>query len=151
MFPPKVKEWTIDFFSKPEEGANPLFPTGILTIDNGQIFTMVSYVKTPEGKTILSASSLDASGKSVVIGAEADFPTDKWTHLAVVYEDKELKFLVNGRQLGEENLPSLYKKGDGAINVGSDGGDGIFSGQIDELRISDVARSAVELEVYAKQ
>jgi len=151
LFPGGTKEWTIDFFAKPEQGRDPLFPIGILTIDNSQIFAMTSFAKTLDGKTILSASSLDASGKSVVIGANADFPPDKWTHLALVYKDKKLQFLINGKPMGEADLPSLYKKGDGAINVGSDGGDGIFAGQIDELRISDVARSDAELEVYAKR
>ena len=150
LFPSAPKEWTIDFFAKPETRDFP-FPVGILTIDNGQIFAMTSYLKTPEGKTILSASSLDENGNSVVIGAETDFPIDQWTHLALVYKDKKLQFLVNGKPLGEADLPTLYKKGDGAINVGSDGGDGVFSGQIDELRISDTARSQAELEVYANR
>lgn len=150
LFDSTPKEFTIDFFGTSGEMPSSL-PTGILTIDNGQIFAMVSYAKTFEGKTILSASSLDASGKSVVIGTEHDFPADKWTHLALVYKDKKLQFLINGKPVGEVDLPSLYKKGDGKINVGSDGGDGIFNGQIDELRISDVARSQAELEVYAKR
>lgn len=150
LFSTQPKEWTIDFFSKPDDSNLPL-PIGILTIDNGQIFAMTSYLRTPDGRTILQASSLDSHGKPVVIGAEASFPPDKWTHLALVYQDKKLRFLVNGKPLGEAELPTLYKKGEGEIHVGSDGGDGIFSGQIDELRISDVARSDAELEVYAKR
>lgn len=149
LFDNNPKEWTIDFFCKPN--VEPYFPTGILTIENGQIFASISYAKTFEGKTIISASSLDASSRPVVISAETDFPLDKWTHLALVYRNKKLQFLINGEMVGEANLPSLYKKGDGAINVGSDGGDGVFNGQIDELRISDVARSQAELEVYAKR
>lgn len=150
LFDGNPKEWTIDFFSKAGDTVS-LIPTGILTIDNGQIFAMISYAKTFEGKNVFSGSSLDKDGKPVVIGAEAEFSQDKWTHLALVYKDKKLQFLVNGKPYGETDLPSLYKKGDGAINVGSDGGDGVFSGQIDELRISDVARSQAELEVYAKR
>lgn len=149
IFPKSAKEWTVDFFAKPN--TEPLFPTGILTVNNGEIFAMVSYAKTLEEKTILSALSFDKAGKPISIGIETDFPLDRWTHLALVYKDKKLQFLINGKLYGEADLPSLYKKGDGSINVGSDGGDGIFNGQIDELRISDTARSQVELELYAKR
>ena len=150
LFPQEPIEWTIDFFSKPGDLVSPL-PIGILTIDNGQIFAMISYQKLPDGKTTLSASALDGNKKPVVIGQEADFPSDKWTHFALIYKDKKIQFLINGKSLGEAELPTLYKKGDGAISVGSDGGDSIFTGQIDELRISDIARSQAELEVYAKR
>ncbi|GEM_PF-4561447 len=150
LFPGKTKEWTIDCFSKPGEEKSFL-PVGILTIDNGEIFAMFSYATKLDGETILSASSLTADEKLVTLSAPSEFLSDKWTHLALVYKDKKLQFLVNGKPMGEADLPSLYKKGDGAINVGSDGGDGIFNGQIDELRISDVARSQAELEVYAKR
>lgn len=150
FFPAKPKEWTIDFFSKPQEGKTP-FPVGLLTVNNGQVFAMISYLKTTDGKAIFSAFSLDANEKPVLISYEGDFPSDRWTHCALTYANKKLRFLINGKLVGEESLPSLYKKGDGTINVGSDGGDGIFRGEIDELRISDVARSDVELEVYAKR
>ena len=150
LFDSGTNEWTIDFFAKPDPSFAPL-PNGILTVDNGQIFAMISYVRLQDGKAILSGSSLDSDANPAVIGTETDFPADKWTHIALVYGDKKLKLLINGKSVGEKNLPSLYKKGDGSINVGSDGGDGIFQGQIDELRISDIARSESELEAYAKK
>ena len=150
LFDNNEKEWAIDFFAKPEQLFLPL-PTGIITIDNGEIFAMVSYLRKLDGSAILSASSLDGNNKQVIIAGNDDFPSDKWTHLALVYKNKKFKFLINGKLIGEEDLPTLYKKGDGRINVGSDGGDGIFKGQIDELRISDRARSDAELEIYAKR
>jgi len=150
LFPGRAKEWTIDFFSKPGD-AKSIIPTGIVTVDNGEIFAMFSYVAKLNGEIILTASSLTADEKLVTISAPAEFSSLKWTHLALVYKDKKLKFFVNGKPMGEADLPTQYKKGEGAINVGSDGGDGIFNGQIDELRISDKARLQVELEVYAKR
>ena len=150
LFDNTPKEWTIDFFAKPNDEFSP-FPTGILTIDNSQIFAMVSYQRREEDKAVISATSLDASGKPSTVSAQTSFPKDTWTHIAVVYENKKLKLLVDGKTLSETELPSLYKGGDGTIKVGSDGGEGIFTGQIDELRISDKARSDSELEVYAKR
>ncbi len=76
----------------------------------------------------------------------ADFPVDQWTHFAVTYSGAtNMSFLyVNGDSVAMGTTPvNILGQG---MGIGYNQGDGYFSGQLDELRIWNTARTQAEIE-----
>ncbi len=98
----------------------------------------------------LSASSADGGNSDNIDGDTETLDTGVWYHIALVYNDIDMRLYVNGV------LDATVAKTDGIYNgtghfaIGSEtsGGDG-FNGLIDEVAIFNTALSATQiLEIY---
>ena len=67
--------------------------------------------------------------------------TNEWSHVATVLSGGKLKAYVNGQEVSEADVPGTVDSDDDPLRIGTDfnGGDW-FVGNIDEVRISDIAR-----------
>ena len=68
----------------------------------------------------------------------ASIPSEKWSHIAIVYHNNDFKLYVNGFLVGVRTTPSQLLDGSNVVTVGWDGSyrtNGRFRGHIDELRI----------------
>jgi len=119
------------FFSR--RNGNKYFLIGA---DNGVPFAAVTY-----------------QGAGVRSGAASPVAPNSWHHLAVVASGEKINLYVDGESYTvlQAPLPAL----DGPIVLGGDGVGGLmntggfFSGEIDELQISKIARSIGALKVAA--
>ncbi|MFL9875048.1 DUF2341 domain-containing protein [Paraburkholderia megapolitana] len=109
------------------DGANAL----LIGLDNGAPFAEID--------------GMPGSTGPVRTPAAQPVPANQWTYLAVTADGKNLTVYANGKQVAQvaATLPALT----GAATVagdaaGSTAGFAGFSGSIDELRLSKVARSA---------
>ena len=76
----------------------------------------------------------------------AALTTNTWTHLAVTYDGSILRFYVNGAQTSTLSSPGILSPSTYPLEIGGDSLYGqYFSGQIDEVRIYRVARTAAEI------
>lgn len=64
----------------------------------------------------------------------------QWYHLAVVKSSNKVYFFVNGQLKSTQDNVQSYSMLNGECDIGSQGSAYYFSGYIDELRISNVAR-----------
>ncbi|MEP2023767.1 LamG-like jellyroll fold domain-containing protein, partial [Reichenbachiella sp.] len=79
----------------------------------------------------------------------ATFPTDGlWHHLAAIYDGAQLKIYIDGVDTGGSTALSGNVKNTGNFNTGIGANNGaleFFDGQIDEVRIWNVARTVTEV------
>ncbi|MDS0791891.1 DUF2341 domain-containing protein [Burkholderia pseudomultivorans] len=113
------------------DGANAL----LIGLDNGVPFAQV-----------------DGGAAPVRTPGAAPVAANQWTYLAVTADGKNLTVYANGKQVAQAaaTLPALA----GAAAVGADvpgapAGFGGYTGAIDELRLSKIARSPVAIAVDA--
>lgn len=74
--------------------------------------------------------------------------TNRWYYIAAVYDDRTARIYINGEldreaTLGNGNLD--FWSDAGLLTIGKEGYRNYFTGTIDEMRISDRARSAKEI------
>jgi len=70
-------------------------------------------------------------------------PLDTWSHLAATYDGAIMRLFVNGNQVASRAQTGPIHASSGALTVGGDALYGqYFAGRIDEVRISNVARTA---------
>jgi len=77
--------------------------------------------------------------------AEADWRWDEWTHVAVTYDGERLRLFVNGRVAGEDRGAGTITPNAHPLFIGADpnqrgAATSFFTGEIDEVRLSAVAR-----------
>jgi hypothetical protein len=79
---------------------------------------------------------------------------NRWIHLAVTFDTKEVRWYINGKFVQKEEVPeytgSKLAHSDGNLMIGSDGALH-FNGAIDELKLFNYALSAKAVEVEAKK
>lgn len=81
----------------------------------------------------------------------ASVPEDQWVHVAFVLSSGTGYLYVNGIEVGTGNLTGVNTpSGNQTMTIGQRvlGGSIIFNGNIDEVRIWDVARTEVEINTY---
>ncbi len=85
--------------------------------------------------------------RSVSSTPAAALPADNWRHLAFVADSASVILYVDGQEYGRvaAPLPAL----EGELTLGAAGGRNGFVGEIDEVQISTVARSAAWLRLAA--
>lgn len=71
----------------------------------------------------------------------------QWYHLAVVKSSNKVYFFVNGQLKSTQDNVQSYSMLNGECDIGSQGSAYYFSGYIDELRISNVARWTSDFSV----
>ncbi|MBW2419535.1 MAG: metallophosphoesterase [Deltaproteobacteria bacterium] len=78
---------------------------------------------------------------------DRDVPPDKWTHFALVHDGELLRLYVDGRLAGKSHKPVLKNFNELPFFVGAEPSAlglprNFFSGAVDEVRLSSVARYA---------
>jgi Concanavalin A-like lectin/glucanases superfamily len=80
------------------------------------------------------------AGTSITLNASSAITIGAWTHIACVYDGRQLRLFVNGTQVGISSANNQYVLGNNSLFVGYNGGSNYFNGQMDEVRISNIAR-----------
>jgi hypothetical protein len=72
---------------------------------------------------------------------------NEWTYLTVVFKDGYLATFSNGKLIGVETNVTRIKYGGEYLTLGiSHSFNNLYNGEIDELRISNIARSSAWIE-----
>lgn len=79
------------------------------------------------------------AGAKHVLGAQTPCTPHQWMHVALTYDSRRARLFVNGVEEISRPMTGPVNSGRGALTISMPGGDG-FLGEIDELRISNVAR-----------
>ena len=81
----------------------------------------------------------------------ASIPADTWTHVAVIHDgENDLKILLDGidqpldKSFSNNTKDRTYRQTNGPINIGADS----FEGQLDEIRIWNIARDPAQILTY---
>jgi hypothetical protein len=90
----------------------------------------------------------EGSARNETITSQAGVSVNRWTHVAVAYDGNAMSLYLNGKldkQIGDDK-----GIGDSAtslqLGTNAAGNDNFFSGQLDEIRIWNTARSALEIK-----
>ncbi|MFZ5391911.1 MAG: LamG-like jellyroll fold domain-containing protein [Patescibacteria group bacterium] len=76
-------------------------------------------------------------------------PVNSWSHVAVTVNNNALSFYVNGIASGTGTFTITPTTNSNPVLIGTRNDGGIFNGKIDEVRVSNIARSADEIaEAY---
>jgi len=74
---------------------------------------------------------------------KADIPLKKWTHVAGTFDGRKMRLYVNGKLAAEADNPGETFTGKTPLYIGAEAGTKKyrFLGQIDEVRVSKIART----------
>jgi len=102
-----------------------------------------------QGKVVMQINapphvSMDSYFSGANVRSDGRLPMSEWVHVVHVYQAGDARIYVNGRLdgVGENRLGPLNIRRPARMWLGGWYGDYHFAGDIDELRISGVARSA---------
>jgi hypothetical protein len=105
-----------------------------------------------QGKLVFYGCGLSSPGYHASTGTVS---INTWSHVAVVYDGSAVTFYINGQPSGSVSTSGSFSvSSESGIDIGMDPSQGTtydrpFNGQIDEVRISNIARSAEEIaEAY---
>ena len=76
--------------------------------------------------------------------ARVILPTNAWSHVAVTYDSRNLRFYVNGRQVSSTTASAL-NRGSSLFWIGKNQWGQVFDGAIDEVVVYDKVLSADDL------
>ena len=88
------------------------------------------------------------SGAPVTVAATADFPLGQWHHVALSAAAGKLSLYVDGVSVG--SAPVTLEEIGGSFTIGSGNAAQFFTGDIDEVQVSKVARSADWIKASAR-
>ena len=82
-----------------------------------------------------------------VNSAAGTIVANTWQHVALVYNDTTLKLFINGVEVGSRVIPAAYSLPNSTVPylIGASGYGDFFNGNIDEVRIWNVARTRTAL------
>lgn len=140
----------------------PASATGSLRLAAGQGFTASAWVRFSAAQSSADFVQLSGQGKELVLGISGtqafaryasgagapvsvqqtgQLTTGDWHHLALTLGGGELTLYVDGTQAGQSAAQAVDIAGTLSVG-GSAAGDSYFTGDMDELEVSDIARSA---------
>ena len=109
----------------------PGLPSGVLA---------AFVVGRPGGGAVINGSHAEAI-------ADADLPTNTWTHLAVSYDGSALRFYVNARPVSTTSKTGNITTSTDPLTIGGDPFYGqVFTGLIDEIRVYDTALDTSQIQ-----
>ncbi|MFO0905527.1 MAG: LamG-like jellyroll fold domain-containing protein [Pirellulales bacterium] len=90
--------------------------------------------------SLFRGESRDANGANTFTPPGNRVARERWMHLAVVFNEKELRFHANGELAGTKSLELPADNTSLNFSIGAVGAGLTFFGLIDEVRISSIAR-----------
>ncbi len=132
--------WTFDAWIKPD-GAQQ--EAALLYSRDGDA-SLVFGIK----DTRLFARYRNAGGKVFEIPADGTLNSGVWTHVALTLGAGRIAIYINGNETAGTNA-TLTEKGGGLV-IGASDGSNFFVGEMDEVRIANVARGADWIRVAAR-
>ncbi|MHB8814763.1 MAG: MotA/TolQ/ExbB proton channel family protein, partial [Steroidobacteraceae bacterium] len=136
--------------------------TGALRLGAGQALTISAWVRFSAAQTAADLVQLSAQGKELTLGVSGtqavaryatgsgapvalqqtgQLSTGDWHHLALTLGGGQLTLYVDGTQAGQAAAQAVDIAGTLTVG-GAAGGGSYFTGDMDELEVADVARSA---------
>jgi uncharacterized repeat protein (TIGR03803 family) len=92
------------------------------------------------------AGYVNVAGEDRAVRGERRLPLYTWTHLAMTYDGEMLRLFVNGVEVEDREQSGAVTVSDGALRIGGNNVWGEwFQGQIDDVRIYDVAVGAAQI------
>jgi biopolymer transport protein ExbB len=91
-----------------------------------------------EGAKLVLHSAL--SGAAVTVTSPSDLSMSQWHHVALTATSGKLTLYLDGQPVG--SAPATLEEVGGTFTVGAAGGANFLNGDIDEVQVSKVARSA---------
>lgn len=144
----------------PSNGSLRLLPAQGLTlsawvrIEGAQSQAYVAQLDEAGRELILGIEGAQAfarytDGTPVQVGSTSALSTGEWHHLALIAGNGQLELVVDGDSAGK--VPVLLKEIAGTLTIGaSNEGSNYFSGELDELQVSNIARSLDWVKVAAR-
>jgi hypothetical protein len=86
-------------------------------------------------------------GQEQALRSRVRVPVDEWVHVAATYDGQVMKVFINGELENEKDVAGAQLQGKGDLLLGyfSGGGRPAFTGLINGVRVSNVARSEFKL------
>jgi biopolymer transport protein ExbB len=144
--------------------------TGAVHLVTGKALTVSAWVRFEAAQAQADVAQLADKGRELVLGIAGtqafarynggsgppislqqtgQLTTGEWHHLAIRIGDGRLTLLVDGGDAGHANVDAQEIGGTLTIG-GSAAGDSFYTGEMDELQVSNVARSADWIKVAAR-
>ena len=99
----------------------------------------------------LAVTTPDNEDRVQVFWADERIAPDKWSHVAIVFQQNRTRLLVNGALTELEGLTTTPRPQRLTFGRRADLLERFYSGQLDELRISSIARPIEELQRVARE
>lgn len=123
-----------------------------ITVFNGSLYVAIGSINTSSGSS--SAAIYKYGQNAVLTSTTSSFDTN-WHHIAASYDGSTMKIYIDGVEdaslaaggsITDKSLPLLFGTSYG--NAGAGLGEGFFAGLIDEIRISNIARTSFNTTSY---
>ncbi|WP_118975319.1 Ig-like domain-containing protein [Taibaiella koreensis] len=149
-----ANNFTMEFWVKPSNTITAIAPaTGGTSGTSGQCFAIMPFQSGTNGGAGVSVGTNGINvcehGNSYLpslLAYNGTLPSNDFTHIAVVYTNKQPSLYVNGTLVGTgltSAMPNVYP----SIGSGGIGGFGAFTGQLDNVRIWNAPLTAAEIMV----
>ncbi len=84
---------------------------------------------------------------NVTTTGASGLPTNQWSHVAATYDGTQLEFYVNGTQISSRPQTGNIMTSINALHIGGDMANGqYFNGEIDEIRVYNLALTAAQIQ-----
>lgn len=122
---------------------------------NGSVNTQYScFFETASGIVFRTYNTTPTIDNLIVTLATADIKNNQWNHLACVYDGTTKKIYVNGKEVATKDYSQTLQTNAAGTSIIGAYGSGtayFFNGLIDEVRISNSARSPEEIKTSASR
>lgn len=113
--------------------------TGLLTKTENSEYGFFVGDGTPSFSIFLGDAYVDVAGE------RGSITTNAWHHIAGVYDGNQVRLYLDGKQIASQDARASRRSNDLPLLIGADvtrsgAGTSYFNGQIDEVRVSTVAR-----------
>lgn len=142
----------VDLIERPQQftleawvrGSAPRGRQGLLSNAHDQSGFGIFWSDAGDGSALPTAY-VHAGGAYAAAGADRPWDFARWTHLAMTYDGRVLRFFVNGRIVQETAAPGPVRHNDLPLIIGADVNTDSeafdhWRGEIDEVRLSRVVR-----------
>jgi hypothetical protein len=143
--PQRYEQLTLEFWAT---GRTPTGRSGAVTKTENSAFG-VFWSDGSGGQGTLPTAYLHTRKGYLSLPALEPWQWDQWTHLALTFDGEVARFFVNGRLQSEARAEAPMTRNDLPMYIGADvdrsgAPTSYFTGQIDEVRVSDVARYSAD-------
>jgi uncharacterized delta-60 repeat protein len=124
------------------------FDRNMFVFEKGHVNTQYSFFFEGTNLTFRNDNSADSSDDLDIDSSDAGVLPNQWNHIVATYNGSSKKIYVNGQEKGSKAYTETLKTGQVGARIGAyvnDTPNYFFNGSIDEVRISDIARTPDEI------